>query len=201
MFKFNSNPNEAHLTAVKRIMRYLKGTIDIALYYKKTEDGVLVGYSDADWAGDQDDRHSTTGNLFLMTGDAISWLSKKQTTVALSTAEAEYVTLSIATQEAVWLRRMLTDLCAEPKEPTVMMEDNKGAIAIAKNPVSHVRTKHIDIQYHYVREAVQDNIIDLRYCPTEDMTADLLTKPLPRGRFEMLRKKMGLEPRAAQCVN
>ena len=116
-----------------------------------------------------------------MSGGAISWLSKKQPSVALSTTEAEYIALSVATQEAVWLRRMLDDLQAKPKDPTVLMEDNSGAIAIAKNPVSHARTKHIDIRYHYVREAVQDSMVNLTYCPTEEMTADLLTKPLPRG--------------------
>jgi len=95
--RFNSNPSEAHLTAVKRILRYLKGTVDLALKYRKSADEMLLAYSDADWAGDVDDRHSTTGNIFVMTGGAISWLSKKQSTVALSTAEAEYVALSTVT--------------------------------------------------------------------------------------------------------
>ena len=166
-----------------------------------TIEEALIGYADADWAGDHDDRHSTTGNLFLMSGGAISWLSKKQPSVALSTAEAEYMALSTATQEAVWLRRMLADLQANPKDPTVMLEDNNGAIAIAKNPVSHARTKHIDIRYHCVRESVQDGIINLTYCPTKEMAADLLTKPLPRGRFESLRMKMGLVSTTAQSVN
>ncbi len=149
--KFNSNPTEAHLTAVKRILRYLKGTADLVLKYQKSEDGTLVGYSDSDWAGDPDDRHSTTGNLFLMAGGAISWLSKKQAIVALSTSEAEYVALSLATQEAVWLRRLLTDLRAAPNGPTLLMEDNQGAIAIARNPIAHARTKHIDIRYHSIK--------------------------------------------------
>ena len=136
-----------------------------------------------------------------MSGGAISWLSKKQPSVALSTTEAEYIALSVATQEAVWLRRMLDDLQAKPKDPTVLMEDNSGAIAIAKNPVSHARTKHIDVRYHYVHEAVQDSTINLTYCPTEEMAADLLTKPLPCGRFETLRINMGLISTTAQCVN
>ena len=136
-----------------------------------------------------------------MSGGAISWLSKKQPSVALSTTEAEYIALSVATQEAVWLRRMLDDLQAKPKDPTVLMEDNSGAIAIAKIPVSHARTKHIDVQYHNVREAVQDSMINLTYCPTEEITVDLLTKPLPCGRFETLRMKMGLISTTAQCVN
>ncbi len=186
--KFNSKPSEAHLTAAKRVIRYLKGTTDIALRYSKTVDGNLTGYSDADWAGDLDDRHSTTGNLFMMAGGAISWASKKQATVALSTAEAEYVALSAATQEIVWLRRLLTDLKVLPDGPTTLMGDNQGAIAIAKNPVAHARTKHIDIRYHYIREAVQEGMIELCYCPTNEMVADLLTKPLPKGKFVELRK-------------
>lgn len=95
-------------------------------------------------------------------------------------------------QEAVWLRRLFADLKACPKEPTVLMEDNQGTIAIAKNPVSHARTKHIDIRYHYVREATQEGTINLVYCPTKEMIADLLTKPLSRGQFEILRLAMGV---------
>ena len=108
--KYCSNLSEAHLTAVKRILRYLKKTINLGLKYEKLESSTLVGYSDADWAGDLDDRHSTSGNLFLLAGGPVSWLSKKQSTVALSTAEAEYMSLSGATQEAVWLRRLLSEL-------------------------------------------------------------------------------------------
>ena len=189
--KFNSKPSEAHLTAVKRILRYLKGTVDLALKYRKVEDGSLTGYSDADWGGDSDNRHSTTGNLFLMGGGAISWLSKKQAIVALSTSEAEYIALSSATQEAVWLRRLLTDLRVV-KEPVVLMEDNQGAIAIARNPIAHARTKHIDIRYHYIREAVHSGMIVLHYCPTSEMIADLLTKPLSKALFERLRLAMGM---------
>ena len=186
--KFCSKPTEAHLTAVKRILRYLKGTLNFAIKYHKSENDSLIGYSDADWAGDLEDRHSTTGNLFLMTGGPISWLSKKQAVVALSTSEAEYVALSSATQEVVWLRKLLiSDLQVTSPEPTMLMEDYQGAISIAKNPVAHSRTKHISIRYHYIREAVQERIVNLCYCPTEQMIADLLTKPLPKERFKMLR--------------
>ena len=191
--KFSSRPTEAHLTAAKRILRYLKGTASLALKYHKSSNGTLIGYADADWAGDSEDRHSTTGNLFLMAEGPISWLSKKQATVALSTSEAEYVSVSAATQEAVWLRRLLADIQTVPEEPTRIMEDNQGAIGIAKNPIQHARTKHIDIRYHYVREALQKGIISLSYCPTDKMIADLLTKGLPRGRFEVLRKAMGMD--------
>ena len=191
--RFNSCPTEAHLTAVKRISRYLKGTINFGIKYEKLTDGTLSGFLDADWAGDMDNRHSTTGNLFMMSGGAVSWLSRKQPVVALSTTEAEYVALSTATQEAVWLRRLLSEIRATPMTPTTIKEDNQGTIAVAKNPIFHARTKHIDIKFHYVREALRDGIIELVYCPSENMAADILTKPLSRGRFESLRSEMGLE--------
>lgn len=162
--------------------------------FQKTEDNVLVGYSDADLAGDLDDRHSTSGNLFLFAGGAISWLSKKQPTVSLSTAEAEYVSLCSATQEAVWIRRLLHDINCNQGAPKVIKEDNQGTIAIARNPVSHSRTKHIEIKYHYVRETIMDGQVSLEYCPTEEMIADLLTKPLASERFAKLRGAMGLTP-------
>ena len=117
---FNSCPTEAHLTAVKRILRYLKGTINLRLRYERSTDDSLIGFSDADWAGDMDDRHSTTGNLFAMSRGAISWFSRKQPVVALSTAEAEYVALSTATQEAARLRRLLSDIKATPKTPIIV---------------------------------------------------------------------------------
>ena len=128
-----------------------------------------------------------------MAGGAINWLSKKQATVALSTSEAEYVALSSAAQEAVWLQRLLADLRSAPSGPTLLMEDNQGAIAIARNPVAHARTRHIDIRYHYIRETAQEGAIDLRYCPTNEMIANLLTKPPSRAQFERLRSIMGME--------
>ena len=190
--RYSSNPSEAHLTAVKRVLRYLKGTLDITLKYRKSDKDKVLGFSDADYAGDVDDRHSTTGNLFLMSGGPISWLSKKQPIVTLSTAEAEYVALSTATTEAVWIRKLLLDFGVSQSQATTIMEDNQGAICLARNPVTHSRSKHIDIRYHYIREALNDGIIKLQYCPTHDMLADTLTKPLPKGRFVMIRNNMGL---------
>ena len=190
--KFCSKPTTAHFTAAKRVLRYLKGTPDLALKYHKSVDGALTGYSDADWAGDLDDRHSTSGNRFIMAG-TISWTSKKQATVALSTAEAEYIALNTATQEAIWLQRLLADLSDIQHKPTIIMGDNQGSIAIARNPVFHSRTKHIDIRHHFIHEAIQDGVIDLRFCPTNEMIADVLTKPLSRNRFEQLRRLMGMD--------
>ncbi len=190
--RFNSAPTEAHLTAAKRVLRYLKGTINLTLQYKKTENTEVTGYSDADWANDMDTRRSTTGNVFIMCGGPISWLSQRQATVALSTAEAEYIALSSASQEAVWLQRLLTDIGEDYTKPMTIMEDNQGAIAIAKNPVGHKRTKHIDIRYHFVREQVQKGVIEIEYLSTKEMLADIFTKPLARGQFEYLRSMIGI---------
>ena len=128
--------------------------------------GKLEGFSDADWAGDHADRRSTSGYVFQLANGAIAWASRKQSSVALSTWEAEYMALSVATQEVIWLCRLLEEMQSEQQEPTIVWEDNQGAISTAKNPVFHNRTKHIQIRYHFVHEAVAEKIIDIKYCPT-----------------------------------
>ena len=178
--KFCSKPSEAHLTAVKRILRYLKGTVSLTLQYQRQEKLTVIGYSDADWANDLDNRHSVTGNVFIMTEGAVNWLSQKQATVALSTAEAEYVALSSAAQEVIWLRRLLSEINVDISKPTIIREDNKGAIAMSRNPIGHKRTKHIDIRHHFIREQVDSGTVMIEYCPTSDMIADILTKSLPK---------------------
>ena len=190
--KFSSQPTKEHWTAVKRIIRYLKGTQDYGLLYMRdsTVSDVFVGYSDSDFGGDSDDRRSTSGYIFQIGGAGISWRSKKQTCVALSTAEAEYIALSHATQEAVWLRQLASDLRCNTKQPTVIYEDNQAAICMAKNPNS--RSKHIEIKYHYVREKVQNDIIELKYCRTEEMIADIMTKGIGKEKFLKLRKMAGI---------
>ena len=190
--KFSSAPTEVHLTAVKRVLRYLKGTISLSLQYKHTVNSEIVGFSDADWASDIDSRHSTTGNVFMLSGGAICWLSQKQSTVAVCTAESEYIALSSAAQEAVWLRRLLMDLREDCTQPLTIMEDNQGAIAMTSNPVQHTRTKHIDIRYHFVREQVLNGTVQIKYCSSKNMLVDIFTKPLIRGQFEYLRDNLGL---------
>ena len=175
--KFCSNPTEAHKTAVKRIFRYLKKTINLVLKYCKDEKTV-TGFSDADWGDDLDDRHLTTGNVFLLAGGAVSWLSKKQAVVALSTSEAEYVTLSLAAQEATWLQKLLADLQI-PTKLIVTQEDNQGAIALARNPIARSRTKHINsifISYGKHRKKV---ILILGIVPHLRWSLIYLLSPLP----------------------
>ena len=191
--KFCSKPSEAHLTAAKRVLRYLKGTQNFGLKYEGSVSESLEVYADADWAGDIDDRHSTSGNVCIVASGAVSWMSKKQPVVALSTAEAEYVSLCFATQEAIWLRQLLTDIGQPPADATVIWEDNQAAISLAKNPVFHARTKHIDTRYHFIREELQNGVISLKYISTKQMVADILTKPLAKTLFVELRHTLGLE--------
>ena len=192
--QFSSAPGRSHWNAVKRILRYLKGTVNYALEYKGT-DSTLIGYSDADWGGNLDDRRSTTGYVFSIAGGAVSWSSKKQPTVALSTTEAEYMALTQATKEGIWIRRLLEEIGIGSdllSGPTIIRTDNQGSIALAKNPIYHARTKHIDIRYHFIREKVEDGEVELSFCRTDDMTADVLTKGLSKEKHWRFSEGMGL---------
>ena len=162
---------------------------------------MLCWFSDADWAGDLDDCKSTSGYIFQLGGAAISWRSKKQACVALSTAEAEYMALASVAQEAVWVRQLLTDLRSNPEEATRINEDNHSAIFLAKNPHFHGRVKHIGIKYHYIREQVENGNVELSCCRTEEMVADTLTKGVGREQLIKLRKMTGLDetPSCSTC--
>ena len=190
--RFASKPNQSHWTAAKRMLRYLRGTDNLGILYKGESE--IQGYSDADWAGDTDDRKSTSGYLFLIAEGSVSWKSRKQSTVALSTAEAEYVALSAAVQECMWIQRLLSELGNPPHGPTTILEDNQSSIAMARNPQFHGRAKHIDIKHHFVREQVSNGSIKLQYCPTEDMLADVLMKGLAQQRYSTLRERAGIVP-------
>lgn len=153
---------------------------------------MLSGYVDADWASDVNDRRSTSGFVFMLGGAAISWESKKQTSVALSSTEAEYIAAAHAAKEAVWLRRLLTELGLDTSHPTTLHIDNQSAIAIARNPEFHDRTKHIQVRYHFLLQVVESGDIALEYIPTGDQIADVLTKGLAREKHEDFAWCMGL---------
>ncbi|KAK4327560.1 hypothetical protein Pmani_001967 [Petrolisthes manimaculis] len=190
--RYNTKPTSQHWKAVKRIMRYLKGTLDLGILYNYNGSTDFVGYSDADWAGDINDRKSTSGYCFHLGGGPVSWSSKKQSCVALSTAEAEYMALASAIQEAVWLRKLAVDIQIDCMGPLLLYEDNQSTIAMSKNPQFHGKTKHIDIKFHYVREKCIENVIQLVYCPTNDMVAYIFTKGLNKDKFKRLREMLGM---------
>lgn len=182
MAQYSSNPAPAHFTAAKRILRYLKGTETFCLIFKGAAESsfTLRGYSDADWAGSISDRKSVGGYCFYLNNSLISHMSKKQSTVALSTAEAETHAATQATKEAIWLRNILSELGYEQSQSTIIYCDNQAAIALSRNPEYHSRSKHVDIQYHFLRSHVESQTVDLRFIASEDMAADGLTKPLTR---------------------
>ncbi|XP_047268890.1 LRR receptor-like serine/threonine-protein kinase EFR [Capsicum annuum] len=145
-------PTKPHLGAAKKVLRYIVGTVDFGIWYSKVADFSLIGYSDSDWAGSIDNRKSTSGNVFNLGSRAISWSSKKQDVVALSSSKAEYVAVTSAACQAIWLQRLLIDIFYRQKDATKIFCDNKATIAMTKNPSFHSRTKHIDIRYHFIRD-------------------------------------------------
>ena len=194
---FMANPNMSHWTAAKQVLRYLSGTQDYGLTYQADKpepgDNHFVGYSDASYANNED-QTSVSGYVFLMNGAAISWGSKKQTDVALSSTESEYIALAEAAREAIWLRNLLKGIEFEQPQPTRLFGDNSGSLAIAKNPQYHKRTKHFDTRHHYIRQRVYSGEVEVEYCPTAKMTADILTKPLPKPKHQVHSTELGLSP-------
>ena len=188
--RFTVAPTETHLTAAKRVLRYLKFTPELGISYSRSG-SKPVGYSDSSWA-DDDTRHSTSGVVFMYAGGPVLWLSKRQSVVALSTAEAEYVAAFDATREAAWLRQLYLDITGCECTPLTLYIDNTSAICIANNSATTKRSKHMDVRYHYVREEVNSLHIKTVHCPTVEMIADILTKPVPRPRYDELRSKLGV---------
>jgi hypothetical protein len=198
--QFMSNPTSVHWTGVKRVLRYLRGTTNYGLVYDGTSNSELVGFSDADWAGDVNTRRSTSGYAFQLGKATITWSSRRQATVAKSSTEAEYVALSAAASECIWLRRLVSNLGMDVTTPTTIYEDNQGAIDIAKNPKHHDRTKHIDVSHHFVRERVASKELYVEHCPTGEMTADILTKGVTAVKFRKFRDMLGVMDVCAPSV-
>jgi hypothetical protein len=198
--QFMSAPAISHWNAAKRVFRYLQGTQQHELVYGWNGGNrqPLYGYTDSDWGNDANDRRSVTGWVFLLHDGAVSWQSCKQPTVALSSTEAEYMAAKEATREAVWWRAFLTELGMPPTTATTIHSDSQGAIALSKNPEHHKRTKHIDIQHHYIREQVAAGSVSLPHIGTDDMIADVLTKPLAAERHARLAEEMGVRASTAQ---
>ena len=154
--RFMECPKEIHLLVAKRILRYSKGTADFGIFYKRGEKSDLIGFSDSDFAGDLDDRKSTSGFVFMKCLGAVSWSSKKQSIVTLSTTEAEFVAATSCACQAIWLRNILAQ-----QGPTPIYCDNSSAIKLSKNPILHGRSKHIDVKFHFLRDLTREEIIDV----------------------------------------
>ncbi|XP_070017358.1 secreted RxLR effector protein 161-like [Nicotiana sylvestris] len=189
--RFQSNPKESHLKVAKRILRYLKGTQDLVLYYPSGDSFNLIGYADADYAGHLVHRKSTSGMAHFLGSCLISWGTRKQNSVALSTAEAEYVVAASCYAQLLWIKQQLEDFGVLTKS-VPLLYDNTSALNLAKNPVQHKRTKHIDVRHHFLRDNVEKGLICMKFCSTEDQIADIFTKALSREHFERNRVKLGL---------
>ena len=192
--RYMNQPTRRHMGVAKRVLRYVQGTLDYGIEYSKHKSETLKGFCDADWGGSEEDSRSTSGYAFGFGSGVCSWASMKQGTVALSTAEAEYVSASEATTQVMWLRSILDDLGEKQDKATSLYCDNMSAIAMAKNPVFHQKTRHINRRIHFIREAVQEGIIELKFCRSEEQLADIFTKALPKDRFVQLRSQLGVKP-------
>ncbi|XP_060969865.1 secreted RxLR effector protein 161-like [Cannabis sativa] len=181
--KYMANPGKVHWLAMKWVFRYLLGTTKVGLIYNRQKaNNIIEGYSDSDYAGDRDNRRSTSAYFFLIGGNCVSWKVQLQTVVALSTTEAEYVATTEAIKEAIWLKGLMKELNLLKGVPTVY-SDSQSCIFLCKNPMFHYRTKHIEIKYHFIRDKVTQGEIGIEKVPTEDNPADMGTKIVTLNKF------------------
>lgn len=191
--KFNNNPGKAHWIAAKRILRYLKRTMDAKLTFSVNGNNNILGYCDADWGSSIDDRKSCTGYVFMFQGGAISWVCKRQPTIALSTTEAEYMSLAAAVQESLWLQSLHREFnCDQQVQSMEIRSDNVSALDLASSTAYSARTKHIDIRHHFIRQYVQEKSVILVHVSTEEMLADVLTKALPSKKHFLCSNGLGI---------
>ncbi|GJV69872.1 retrovirus-related pol polyprotein from transposon TNT 1-94 [Tanacetum coccineum] len=190
--RYQSRPTKKHLEAVKRVFRYLQGTINMGLWYPKDTAMALTAYADADHAGCQDTRRSTSGSAQFLGDKLVSWSSKKQTSTSISSTEAEYIAMSGCCAQILWMRSQLSDYgFAYNRIPLYC--DNKSAIALCCNNVQHSMSKHINIRHHFIREQVEKGVVELYFVRTEYQLADIFTKALPRERFEFILPRLGMK--------
>lgn len=189
--RYQSCPKESHLSAVKRIFRYLMGTMNLGLWYSKNSNFEIISYSDADFAGCKSDRKSTSGTCHFLGNSLVSWFSKKQNSVALSTTEAEYIAAGSCCAQILWMKQTLKDFDVDFKCIPIKC-DSTSAINLSKNPILHSRAKHIDIRYHFLRDHIQRGEIALDFVSTEFQLADIFTKPLNDERFSFIRRELGM---------
>jgi len=189
--RYQAEPKMTDLVQVKRILKFINGTTDYGILYSHSDNSWLIGYCDADWAGSADDRKNTSRGCFFMGNNLVSWFGKKQNSVSLSTAEVEYIAAGSSCSQLVWMKQMLEEYDVQQGVLTLYC-DNLSAINISKNPIQHNRTKHIDIQHHFIRDLVEDKVVTLEHVTTEEQLADIFTKALDVKQFEKLRRKLGI---------
>jgi hypothetical protein len=189
--QFIQNPGNVHWEALKRVMVYLGSTKDLWLTFGGRSRKLVEGFCDSDYAN-QRDRHSIAGFAYHFGQGAITWSSKKQQIIAMSTVEAEYIAQAHAAKEALWLRMFVSEIRNEPAQAITISSDNQGAIALSKDNKFHARTKHIDVRYHFIREAVEDGKVSVVYIPTDENPADIFTKPLAKAKFRRFVELLGL---------
>nr|GEY33698.1 retrovirus-related Pol polyprotein from transposon TNT 1-94 [Tanacetum cinerariifolium] len=192
-WSFYGRAYDKHLKIAKRIIRYIKGTVDYGMLYSTSIDFKLVGYSDSDWAGSKDDGRSTSGFLFFLGNNALTWSSKKQPIVTLSSCEAEYIAATSCVCHAIWLRSILKELQMEQEDATEIYVDNKSAIDLAKNPVYHDRSKHINTRYHFIQECVARKDVQVIHTSFEDQVVNIFIKPLNERDFTRQRIMFGVK--------
>lgn len=199
--RYLEKPTTTHWEGVKRILKYLKGTIDYALQYECGQEKELLAYSDADYAGDIQTRRSTTGYALKFASGTISWNSQRQQSVdavnstsveALSTTDSEYMAACQTAKQTVWVQRLIKELLVVTSIKTTLLLDNQSATCLIKNPVSHKRVKHIDVRFHYVRERYEERAFELQYTSSKEQHADILTKALPRQLHAYHLKALGV---------
>jgi hypothetical protein len=193
--RFMEKPREEHMNAVKRILRYVAGTKHWGVTFTADSGGAqpcLVGFSDSDMAGDPVDRKSTSGMIYFLSNNPITWQSSKQKVVALSSCEAEYIAASAAACQGVWLARLMGELLGTEVSAPLLMVDNKAAISLVKNHVLHDRSKHIETKFHYIRECAERGQIKVEFINTTEQLGDIFTKALGRVKFEQLRSRIGV---------
>ena len=190
--RYMSKPTELHLQAAKRILRYLNGTTNHGIFYKKGGEKELLVFTDSDYAGDEEDSKSTSGYVFLLSSGVVSWMSKKQPIVTLSTTEAEFVAPAACACQAIRIIRVLKSLNHVQHKGTIIMCDNTSIIKLSKNPVMHGRSKHIKVRFHFLRDLVKSEKIELVHCGTQKQVDDVMTKALKLEAFQRLREKMGM---------
>jgi hypothetical protein len=190
--RYMTRPMEIYLQAAKRALRCLKGTVNYGIHYKRGGEGELLAFTDSDYAGDMKDRKSTSGYVFLMGSSVVSWCSKKQPIVTLSTTEAEFVAAAVCACQGVWMKRILKELGHSDEGCTTIMCDNSSTIKLSKNPVMHGRNKHIDVRFHFLRNLTKKGTVELIHCGSQDQIAGIMTKPLKLKMFQKLRKLLGV---------